>query len=172
MIRKKWVSKIILITKTIHPLPSSLHFRNNGFLRYYQVKQIPNFILASPVLIISVIGILKYASSDWNRFLWGWSPFFKADKRDKSETTTAHPPHSLLPYIYLWIVLLLYSALFMHIQVIIRFFSAMPCMYWMAASMLLGEEKRDRTTAQYYLQYSILYSALTTILFSNFFPPA
>jgi hypothetical protein len=37
------------------------HFdRNQGFLRYFQAKQIPNFLLAAPMILLSATGIYSY----------------------------------------------------------------------------------------------------------------
>lgn len=42
---------------------SFFYFRGVGFLRYFQVKQLPNFLLASPVLSLAFCSIVLYAST-------------------------------------------------------------------------------------------------------------
>jgi hypothetical protein len=50
----------------------NLHW-NVGFLRYYRVKQIPNFVLAAPVLIVGLTGTICWIRRSWRRYrsLWG-----------------------------------------------------------------------------------------------------
>jgi phosphatidylinositol glycan class V len=57
---------------------------NVGLFRYYELKQIPNFILAAPVLVISFWAAVRWIRMSWNRHnavttthilpikIWGW----------------------------------------------------------------------------------------------------
>lgn len=49
-------------------LKFALARRNVGFLHYFELKQLPNFLLAAPMLFVSATGILHYAKADPLRF--------------------------------------------------------------------------------------------------------
>ncbi|ORX89815.1 mannosyltransferase [Basidiobolus meristosporus CBS 931.73] len=135
---------------------------NCGLFRYYEWKQLPNFLLAAPMVLLSFCGIWSYAAHDLLRFFS--VGILKATREE-----------ALLPFIYLWGVLLVYCTLAMHIQVITRFFSCMPTVYWFAAHLLAQDtdnSKRKRVASQIVLFYFITYGLVGIVLFSNFFPPA
>ncbi|KAI9281083.1 GPI mannosyltransferase 2 [Sporodiniella umbellata] len=131
----------------------------NGFLSYYEVKQIPNFLLAAPIVIISICGLFSYIRYDPQRFLSRAAPV-----RD----LMGFHHSSLSVYMYLWLFLLFYVLTTMHVQVIIRFFTSLPPLYWYVGHLL----EKNQKGAQIVLGYFVLYGLVGTVLFANFLPPA
>ncbi|XP_070667974.1 uncharacterized protein [Malus domestica] len=56
------------------------HYWGVGFLRYFQVKRLPNFLLASPILSLALCSIVHYAKSKPEKF---FSLGFRAPPEDK-----------------------------------------------------------------------------------------
>jgi phosphatidylinositol glycan class V len=130
---------------------------NVGLLRYYQVQQLPNFLLAAPVLIANGIAFVQYIRRDPQRI---WTLGFKyLPALDGNDIRT-------LPYFYLAVFMYLYCALVMHVQVILRFFTSQPFLYWFLATHVTSR------TSRWYMSYSIIYSMIGACLFSVFLPPA
>ncbi|KAF9582830.1 hypothetical protein BGW38_010701 [Lunasporangiospora selenospora] len=141
---------------------------NVGFMRYYEVKQIPNFLFAAPMLTLSTAGVLYYIFYDIGRVLTlGRVTSFPP--RDKS-----NPPFmstTTFPYIALWGLLLMINITTMHIQIITRAFSCMPPVYWFAAHQFEGQtfgSGKDKAIVGFFVMYGLV----GIVLFANFFPPA
>lgn len=154
--------------------------RNNGFLRYYTWKQSPNFLLAFPVSLISICGIMTYILRDF----WG---FFTLAYRTKS-SPCAHKglyfSESLYVYIVWWAVMTVFCLTTMNVQVIIRFITCMMPFHWFMAHLMVTmlAVESMRTGRKYKQQFSwfaklawsycIIYGTCGIVLFANFYPPA
>ncbi|KAJ2663490.1 ER membrane glycoprotein subunit of the GPI transamidase complex-like protein [Coemansia sp. RSA 1199] len=137
-----------------------------GFLRYYTLSQIPNFLLAAPMIVLSIAGLYTYAAHDPVRLATlGWK---RRPSLDTTSLATAFLGDRLLPHIYLWALLLAVATTTMHVQVITRMFSAVPAVFWFAAHLA----SKDRFTQCIVTGYFVGYGLVGVVLFSNFFPPA
>ncbi|KAJ1539539.1 hypothetical protein HK405_012792, partial [Cladochytrium tenue] len=135
------------------------HYWNNGFLRYWTPQQIPNFLLAAPMIVLSGSGIQHYIRQTWPRAV--------VEARGRGAIGVARElcRDARLPFYVLWAVFTVYASLFMHVQVVTRVFTCLPPVYWHAAELC----KDGRKVVLYYF---IGYAALTTVLLANFYPPA
>jgi phosphatidylinositol glycan class V len=59
---------------------ATFNARGVGFLRYFQLKQLPNFLLASPILSLAVCSVLHYVRSQPEIF---FSLGFRASNGEK-----------------------------------------------------------------------------------------
>ncbi|ORX69897.1 mannosyltransferase, partial [Linderina pennispora] len=144
---------------------------NVGFLRYYTVQQIPNFLLALPMAGLSAAGLWAYSRHDVSRILTlGWR-----SSQERKRSVRTHSLHmayfgdDLLPHMYLWALLLCVATTTMHVQVITRFFSSVPPVFWFAAHLV---SSGNRLVQRAVLTYFIGYGLVGVVLFSNFLPPA
>ncbi|KAL0073461.1 hypothetical protein J3Q64DRAFT_1383037 [Phycomyces blakesleeanus] len=143
---------------------------NNGFLTYYEIKQIPNFLLATPIITLSVYGLWTYAKNDFKGF-FTLGLYTKVQERKNLYTTK-----KVAVFMYLWSALLVYTATCMHIQVIIRFFTSLPPLYWFTAHLWINglgpSASKNYWISKGLLSYFVLYGLVGIVLFSTFLPPA
>lgn len=134
---------------------------NVGFLRYWTVEQIPNFIIALPIIIISFLGIWMFfgnnplcSSSSGSDGSCGFRKFIE------SPTT---------PHVFLLTFMFIYSLFNTHIQIITRLFSFQPIIYWVMAILYF---RCTRSLKISIVCYSLLIGLIGTFLFQHHSPPA
>ncbi|XP_020038770.1 GPI mannosyltransferase 2 isoform X1 [Castor canadensis] len=113
---------------------------NVGFLRYYEFRQVPNFLLAAPVAILVSWATWTYMTTH------PWLCLTLGLLRIKDSKTVEKPPQGFLsPQVFVYLVhaavLLLFGGLCMHVQVLTRFLgSSTPVVYWFPAHLLQDQE--------------------------------
>lgn len=148
------------------------HYWDVGFLRYYQLKQIPNFLLAAPIIAV---------------FAYNLFPFF----RDQLFSTILTPVYlvylvrrqrtrdqRLFVFMVHAAVLWLTCVFFVHIQVSTRLLaSSSPCLYWFCGITLPKLLRGQRLywssfdqMSRYTIIWCLIYCILGTSLFCNFYP--
>ncbi|KAJ8048887.1 GPI mannosyltransferase 2 [Holothuria leucospilota] len=164
-----------------------------GFFNYFQLRKIPNFILATPVIVLSVQAISVYMKQNWEFVKWlGFLPQRKTwDKYAKNQGFFNEESFVYLAHLGF---LLLFGVFVMHIEVITRFlFSSCPIILMFAAHVVTSGPKSGLLKAQlpesimgvirvifewfqtgpwakFVIIYFIVYFILGIILHCNFLP--
>ena len=139
--------------------------RNQGFFNYWQIKQIPNFLLASPIVIISICGIYSYISTYLEQIQLVQTT--TGAYRLTIPKLTGFHSGQVFVYIAYWSFLVLFGVTFMHVQVLTRFYSACPPLYWFSSHLF---QHNSQIKSKLLLFYFLLYFLLGSILFCNFYP--
>mgnify|MGYP001792912205 CR=1 FL=1 len=136
---------------------------NVGFLNYYELKQFPNFMLATPVILLSLFTVKVYIS-----------------KCSDSLVETKHfrrwidsPAMRFLPYAFHLMFLVVYGVMSVHVQILTRLiYSSSPLIYLhMAryAAQYFNTSTKSRLFKAVMANY-VLYFVVGTLLHSNFLP--
>ncbi|XP_061919314.1 palmitoyltransferase ZDHHC18-A isoform X1 [Entelurus aequoreus] len=113
---------------------------NVGFLRYFELRQIPNFLLALPMVTLGVMAAFAYFQGNpelcLRLGLW---------ETDSKKGLDKPMPGFFSPRVFVYVVhstfLLAFGILCMHVQVLTRFMaSSTPVPYWISAHLLLLNE--------------------------------
>ncbi|KAL7874507.1 hypothetical protein SRHO_G00054770 [Serrasalmus rhombeus] len=122
-----------------------------GFLRYFQLKQIPNFLLALPIATLSVIASYLYIKAN-PRFCLRLGLGQRGMKEKEEKPPTDFCNSKVFVYIAHCSCLLAFGTFCMHVQVLTRFLaSSSPVIYWIS-SHLLSSEPLLRETKDFYGQ--------------------
>lgn len=129
---------------------------NVGFIRYYEFKQIPNFLLALPILFIMLRCSYRYFSDNARLLL----SFF--GRRREEDAPIARPnrlPLGMFVFIVHGLFLTLFSILFVHIQVSTRLLaSASPLLYWYCANVMSYEPAGNDNSSSNYEEFENKFS--------------
>lgn len=116
------------------------HYWNVGFLRYYEWKQVPNFILASPILLFTIWQSIMYLKQ--HRLMILHLGFIIGKVKDNETKPNSMPPKMFVFVIHA-LCLAVFCIAFVHIQVATRMIcSASPVPYWFAAYLLIYKRKK------------------------------
>lgn len=129
---------------------------NVGLFRYYEWKQLPNFVLAAPMLLLSGHGL---ATHFWSRFA------------RPSKPKALLPPRATTYYVH-WLFLTVNALLVVHIQVTTRLLCACPPVFWAPAAYLMEPSRPAALSrlGRVVLAYFLLFNVLGIGLFSSFYP--
>ncbi|XP_011311236.1 GPI mannosyltransferase 2 [Fopius arisanus] len=161
---------------------------NVGFLNYYDLKQIPNFILAFPIIFMMSKCIFGYFRENWGEIVS--LRVFRLDfEREKSKEKNY--PVLMFPFIVHGLFLTVFCIFFVHIQVSTRLLgSASPLLYWYSSILMSEGERNDwndkdegkiyhkvffkskrwTTVEKFVIGYFLGYTVLGTFMYSNFLP--
>ncbi|KAF8550296.1 mannosyltransferase [Imleria badia] len=153
---------------------------NVGFLRYWTVSNIPNFILALPILM-NVFAFCAFYLSRLHRIYpllfvrrstrrGGTSRSTSTPKRTTAES---HPPSlflapSLLPHVLHALALTLLLTFNAHVQIALRVLPSLPLVYWAAARLLIERPWWGKA----WVAWSVVWGAVSCVLWAVFLPPA
>ncbi|XP_053942716.1 GPI mannosyltransferase 2 isoform X1 [Cuculus canorus] len=108
---------------------------NVGFLRYFELRQIPNFLLALPVTILGSWAAWTYSTANPRQCLTLGLQRRKSEEEDKPRGGFCCP--AVFVYVVHATVLLVFGFFCMHVQVLTRFLgSSSPVLYWFSAHLL------------------------------------
>jgi len=137
------------------------HYWSVGLFRYWTLAQLPNFVLAAPLLCLGVWGLYRYmatAPSLATVLLAPWRGTIRSAE-PIARLELAYVLHSAA-----LLALLLFAS---HVQIVLRLGSpgGLPMLWWAAAALY---KRRPRVL----VANLVLYNVVGSLLYSGFYPPA
>lgn len=162
------------------------HYWDVGFLQYYKFKQIPNFLLAMPIVLIILVNSFKYFRKNqaycWRLGIFNLKPSVLRSIQVADQNQFVFIVHA--------VAMTLFCLFFVHVQVTTRILSSSnPMLYFFCANYFLtsndehkkNDDKRQDEVNMFDIKrlsclqkliiyYFLGYYAVGTVLFSNFLP--
>ena len=143
---------------------------NQGFLQYFQLKQIPNFLLATPIILIIGLGAMKYLYSNGKMLKTLGLRVIQTNAKKNDDAKTSPPSVWSNPRIFAHFAhslsIMIFGFFCIHVQVLTRLIaSSSPMLYWISASQI-----HNSVWEKLFKSYFILYFFLGLAMFCNFLP--
>lgn len=130
------------------------HYWNQGFLKYWTLNNIPNFLFALPNFIALIYSVIYFSR--------------------------IYPYYNLRPLVWITASMIIIFLLFAHVQTVNRISSFIPLHLWYIADRLVKSSnsknemkfRGDDRIAHYYILWVVLWVPIQTVLFASFLPPA
>lgn len=142
---------------------------NVGFLRYWTLQQLPNFVIAAPplaLLLASSTHYLRHALLP--RLRTSLSPSSKSATKPETPFLSPFLSPSIAPHAIHALAITLMLLFSAHTQIVLRLAASTPFTYW-AAAWLLVEHPR---WGKYWVGWSVVWGATSIVLWATFLPPA
>ncbi|KAI0093305.1 GPI mannosyltransferase 2 [Irpex rosettiformis] len=146
---------------------------NIGFLRYWSLAQLPNILLAAPILLsVLSFSYVHFRSCIVPALLRhpviSTSPptiLLRAISKPGESVflTNSITPHVI--YAFVMCCILLFAA---HTQIALRLAASMPTTYWAAAWLMVDYPRLGK----WWVIWSVVWGTISVVLFSVFLPPA
>ncbi|GAA6005245.1 hypothetical protein JCM11491_002633 [Sporobolomyces phaffii] len=157
------------------------HYWDVGPFRYWTVQQIPNFVLASPVLALSVSASYTFYTSHPRLVLSRTLPFLVSAPTPSRSNRRPFLNPVLIPFVHLHTATTLLLVVSSHVQIVLRLCIVNPVVWWYASDLLLAEEtsgdggqgwRTRKRWGETWVSYSIVWGTVSIALWALFLPPA
>ncbi|KAI9059428.1 glycosyltransferase family 76 protein [Trametes sanguinea] len=141
-----------------------------GFMRYWTLQQLPNFLLGAPPLVLLSAFTLWYIRL---AFLPRLLAFFSnaAARRHSTDREAGSSPFltpAIAPHVIHGLILCLLLLFASHTQIVLRQAASMPLTYWAAAWLLVERPNLGK----WWVGWSVVWGAVSCVLWAAFLPPA
>ncbi|KAI0357097.1 mannosyltransferase [Trametes cingulata] len=141
---------------------------NVGFLRYWTVQQLPNFLLGAPPLLLLFTFTLQYARFALIPRLAAFASPSSAPSTAPTQKASPFLSPSIAPHVIHALVLSLLLLFASHTQIVLRLAASMPLTYWAAAWLLVERPNLGK----WWVGWSVVWGAVSCVLWAVFLPPA
>ncbi len=131
-----------------------------GFLNYWEIAQLPNFVVGGPVLALLL----------WTSIYRAKAGVLAVIRRDGPARRSPLDVDRVrfLPYALHGLAMSLILLLASHTQIILRLASSLPIVYWAAGDLLTW----NKSLARFYTTWNVVWYAISCVLWGAFLPPA